>query len=114
MRDSVYTIEEQRKQQIPQNLTTQRETLKSIKMIKSPMFFSKFDERTSSLSNTDTDDLSSPRIEMKSTATNIQENVAAEKNNEINYPDGDSIQRLKPTVRNVQIRATTTNYKRPL
>ncbi|XP_043787863.1 uncharacterized protein LOC122712356 [Apis laboriosa] len=114
MRGSGYTInEEQRKQQISQNLTAQRETLKSIKMIKSPMFFSKFDERNSSLSNTDTDDLSSPRIEIKSTATNIQQNVSGEKNNEMNYPDGDNIQRLKPTIRNVQIRAMTS-YKRPL
>lgn len=114
MRGSGYTInEEQRKQQVSQNLTAQRETLKSIKMIKSPMFFSKFDERNSSLSNTDTDDLSSPRIELKSTATNIQQNVSGEKNNEMNYPDGDNIQRLKPTIRNVQIRAMTS-YKRPL
>ncbi|KOX71326.1 Beta-scruin [Melipona quadrifasciata] len=111
-RASCYTTEEQRRQQIPQNLTSQRDPLKSIKTIKSPMFFSNYDEKTSSPSDTDTDDPNSPRTDAKSTTINLADVVINEKNNEKNYPRSDNIQRVKPATRNVQIRSA--NCKRAL
>ncbi|XP_017788462.1 PREDICTED: LOW QUALITY PROTEIN: uncharacterized protein LOC108571007 [Habropoda laboriosa] len=109
-----YTIEEQRKQEIPQNSTSQRETLKSIKTIKAPVFFSHYDERTSSPSdNTDTDDPFSPRTDAKSTTTDFDNGVAIdEEKNRMSYPDSENIQRTKFTARSNQIRAS--NYKPPL
>ena len=107
-----YTTEEQRRQQVPQNLTSQRDPLKSIKTIKSPMFFSNCDEKTSSPSDTDTDDPISPRTDAKSTTINLADVVINEKNNEKDYPRSDNVQRVKPAIRNVQIRSA--NYKRAL
>ncbi|KAK9295619.1 hypothetical protein QLX08_010110 [Tetragonisca angustula] len=107
-----YTTEEQRRQQIPQNLTSQRDPLKSIKTIKSPMFFSNYDEKTSSPSDTDTDDPISPRTDAKSTTINLADVVINENNNEKDHPRSDNIQRVKPAARNVQIRSA--NYKRAL
>lgn len=92
---------------------THRETLKSIKTIKSPMFFSNYDEKTSSPSdNTDADDPSSPRIGAKSTMLNLADVIINEKNSEKDYLENDNIQRVNPAARNAQIRST--NYKRPL
>ncbi|XP_071856238.1 uncharacterized protein [Bombus fervidus] len=103
-----YTTEEKRKQNM-----THRETLKSIKTIKSPMFFSNYDEKTSSPSdNTDADDPCSPRIGAKSTMLNLADVIINEKNSEKDYSENDNIQRVNPAARNVQIRST--NYKRPL
>ncbi|KAK1133722.1 hypothetical protein K0M31_011516 [Melipona bicolor] len=107
-----YATEEQRRQQIPQNLTSQRDPLKSIKTIKSPMFFSNYDEKTSSPSDTDTDDPISPRTDAKSTTINLADVVINEKNKEKDHPRSDNIQRVKPATRNVQIRSA--NCKRAL
>lgn len=94
------------------DLTSQRDPLKSIKTIKSPMFFSNHDEKISSPSDTDTDDPISPRTDGKSTTINLADVVINEKNNEKDYPRSDNIQRVKPATRNVQIRSA--NYKRAL
>ncbi|CAL7947435.1 unnamed protein product [Xylocopa violacea] len=113
-RTSCYPIEEQRKQQIPQSLMNQRDAMKSIRTIKSPVFFSNYDGRTSSPSeNTDTDDPFSPRTDVKSTVTNFNDGVAInEKTNGVNYSDGDNVQQVRAGTKNIQIRST--NYKRPL
>ncbi|CAK9823145.1 unnamed protein product [Anthophora retusa] len=110
---SYHTIEEERKQS--QNSTNQRETAKSIKTIKAPVFFSHYDERTSSPSdNTDTDDPFSPRTDAKSTVTDFDNGVAIEEQKSgMNYPDSENVQRAKPAGRsNNQNRVS--NCKPPL
>ncbi|XP_076386689.1 uncharacterized protein LOC100877623 isoform X2 [Megachile rotundata] len=110
------TYEKQSSKQIPQNTTNQRDNQKPIRTIKSPVFFSNCDEKTSSPSdNTDTDEPLSPRTEAKSIVTDLDEHAAVDKNvaksDGTNYQDGDNPRRVKPGVKSVQIRS---NYKRPL
>lgn len=79
-----------------QNQTRPRDALHPIRT----MFFSNYNERTSSPSeNTDTDDTFSPRLSQKWTK-------------DTNFPDGDNVQRVKSDAKSVQIRASSD--KRPL
>lgn len=114
-RAACYPIKEQGKQQVAQIPSSQRDVLKSVRTIKSPMFFSNHDEKTSSPSeNTDTEEPGSPRADAKSkTAGAVVDNAAVnEKVIATNSPEVESAQNVTSDAKSIHVRPTS--YKRTL
>nr|XP_031840704.1 uncharacterized protein LOC116430545 [Nomia melanderi] len=108
-----YVSGEQRPQPTPRNVSHQRNTMNTIRTIKSPRFFSNHGEITSSPSdNTDTEELLSAKSTRADADDNAQNNVKPEGQRAANHQDGDNVQRAKNVVKTVQIRSP--NYTRPL
>ncbi|XP_043254221.1 uncharacterized protein LOC122398442 [Colletes gigas] len=94
-----YLTGEQRTLRVLATPTRPRNALKTIRTIKSPVFFSNHDERTSSFSdNTDTEEPISPQTDVKSTTTDFDD-------------DAEHKEQAKHS-KTVQVRAS--NGKRPL
>ncbi|XP_017766185.1 PREDICTED: uncharacterized protein LOC108555158 [Eufriesea mexicana] len=107
-----YPTKDQGKQ-VPENLSCQRDILKSVRTIKSPTFFSNYDERTSSPSdNTDTEEPYPVCADSKSKTTVVDNVADNEKIIETVSPNDEDAQKVIPDVKSVQVRPTS--YKRPL
>lgn len=104
---------EQRPQPTPRNSSHPRNTMNTIRTIKSPRFFSNQGEITSSPSdNTDTEELLSAKSTRADADDNARNNAKPEGQRAANHQDGDNVQRAKNAVKTVQIRSP--NYTRPL